>query len=217
MYVAKGDRTGRRRLAAGRRLGARLGVVTSVVILLLGALTPTAAHAGEVVCPADITQWRLLDKDYGLARWEAYRFTLLSATPRFLVSDGRQLDNNTDQPVEYTIVSSVSNTFTVSNTVGVNVNVSSFLTINVSQNIVMQRQTQLGVTLKTTVPPRTRLIAEYGVEGYDVSYGVEAWRTAWVGDNPPPLNVGLRCVEWGYYPQSTIAPTHIETWRLRTA
>ncbi|MGI5292937.1 hypothetical protein ACQEVF_57840 [Nonomuraea polychroma] len=218
MNVPKDDRTGRRRLGPGRRWRARLGVVTSIAILLSGLLTPSAAHAGDwVPCPASITEWRRLGGSLGVTRWEGYRFTLFSATPQFLVSDGRQLDNNTDQPVEYTISSSVSSTFTVSVTVGVTANVGSFLTTNVSRNIVMQRQTSLGVTLSTTVPPRTRLIAEYGVEGYNVSYGVEAWRTTFVGDNPPPPDSGWSCEEWGYYPQNTVAPTHLETWRLRTA
>ncbi|WP_182882514.1 MULTISPECIES: hypothetical protein [unclassified Microbispora] len=63
--------------------------------------------------------------------------------------------------------------------------------------------------------PHTRLIAEYGVEGYNVSYAIEAWRVRRTGSGTP--SPGDRCEEWGWYPQNTIAPTNLEGWRLRTA
>jgi hypothetical protein len=57
-------------------------------------------------------------------------------------------------------------------------------------------------------------VAEYGVEGYNVSYAVEAWRVRKAGSATPVT--GDRCEEWGWYPQNTNAPTYIEGWRLRT-
>lgn len=64
-------------------------------------------------------------------------------------------------------------------------------------------------------PPRTRLIAEYGVDGYHVDHAVEAWRVQTTGSGTPVT--GDRHEELGYYPRSTIALTHLEGWRLRTA
>lgn len=218
MNVPKNDQAGRRRLRLGRRWRARLGVVTSIAVLLSELLTPSAAYAGAVIpCPAGITEWRHIAQTGRppVHIWEGYRFTTLSVTPQFLISDGRFLDNNTDLPISYTISSSVSKTYSVSVTTGVTANIGSYLTTNVSSNIVMTRVTAVGVSLTTTVPPRTRLIAEYGVEGYNVSYGVEAWRVRRIKSGTPAT--GDQCEELGYYPQNTIAPTHLEGWRLTTA
>ncbi|MFC4115153.1 hypothetical protein [Nonomuraea zeae] len=218
MNAPRDGRAERRRLGRGRRRHSRLGAVASIALLLSGLLTPTAAHAGQIVpCPASITEWRrvLQTGRPPVSIWEGYRFTTLSVTPQFLISDGRQLDNNTDLSVGYEIQSSVSRTHSVSATTGVTANVGTYLTANVSSTIEMSRTTAIGVTLTVTVPPRTRLIAEYGVEGYNVSYAVEAWRVRRVGSGTPAP--GDQCEEWGYYPQNTIAPTHLEGWRLRTA
>ncbi|MEV0232911.1 hypothetical protein [Nonomuraea sp. NPDC050786] len=216
MNVPKDDPAERDRLRVGRRWRTRLGAITSIAILFSGLLTPGTAHAGNIVpCPADITEWRRIGWGGPLqVLWEGYRFTTLSVTPQFLISDGRLLDNNTDRPVDYTISSSVSQTFTVSASTGVTANVGSYLTTSVSRNIVASRVTSIGVSLATTVPPYTRMIAEYGVEGYNVSYGIEAWRVKRRDDKTP--TTGDRCEEWGWYPQNTIAPTHLEGWRLRT-
>jgi hypothetical protein len=194
-------------------------VVASAAALLTALVVPSPAHASaDVLCPHNlITEWRRTGTWLGLTGWQGYRFTTLSATPKFLISDGRTLTNNTDLPVTYTIASSVSQTFSVSATAGITANAGSYLTASVSSNIVMSRTTALGVTLSTTVPPRSTFIAEYGVDGFDVSYLVEAWSTVYVGDNPPPTDVQWGCTEMGTFPQQTLAPTHLEGWRLRTA
>lgn len=218
MNVLKDGPAKGNRLGAGRRWRTRLGAITSIAILFSGLLTPSAAHAGnKVPCPADITEWIRLGIIGHTAywTWEGHRFTTQSVTPQFFVSDGRLLDNNTDQPVNYTISSSVSRTYQVTASVGVTANVASYLSSTVSANIQQSRTTSIGVSLTTTVPPHTRLIAEYGVEGYNVSYGIEAWHSAHMWNAPPAP--GDRCEEWGWYPQNTIAPTNIEGWRLRTA
>lgn len=218
MNNARAGRAGWRRLRGWRRSGRRAGLIASIAILFSVLLTPSAAHAGQIVpCPESITEWRRLfySGRPPVATWEGYRFTTLSVTPQFLVSDGRVLDNDTDLPVDYNISSSVSQEYSISATTGVTANAGAYLTANVSSTIVARRTTAIGVALRVTVPPRTRLVAEYGVEGYNVSYAVEAWRTRKVGSATPVT--GDRCEEWGWYPQNTIAPTHIEGWRLRTA
>jgi hypothetical protein len=131
---------------------------------------------------------------------------LLSATPQFLVSDGRVLDNGLDRPATFNVTSSISQTYRVAATVGVMSNPQNFLSGSVSVTIEASRTTQVGVSVTTEVPPHSRVIAEYGVEAYAVSYAIEAWQS---------LNMNGTCEEWGYYPQSTQAPTNIEGWRLR--
>lgn len=207
---------------------------------------PGVASAGAIVaCPSGITEWKLLagvrpkssnpqdSPDLGTSPdaeasplgsppwrnlWEGYRYTLVSAVPQFLVSDGRALDNGTDSPVTYTVTSSVSKTYRISVTTGVSAEkVKDFLNFSVSSSIESSVTTQIGVNFSTVVPARTRLIAEYGTDVYQVTYYIEAWR--WRGPvavaAPPPAPGTPGCEEWGYYPQSTQAPTRLETWRLR--
>lgn len=214
------------------------GALATLTALLSGFVvtaTPSVANAGAIVpCPAGITEWRLISGYYpGYAPpsradtdgivipiniWEGYRYTLVSAVPQFLISDGRALDNGTDSPVNYTITSSVSKTYRISATVGISATlVKDFLTSNVSSSIESSVTTSIGVTLSTAVPPRTRLIAEFGTDVYQVSYYIEAWRYRVVGRLGPPAAGTAGCEEWGYYPQSTQAPTRLETWRLRYA
>lgn len=209
---------GHDRTSTGRTWRTRIGLVAGLAGLLAGlavVLTPAAASAGAIVpCPSGISEWRKIFQYKSRTIWEGYRYTLHSSTPTFMVSDGRVLDNGTDNPISYQITSSVSQTFSVTQTVGIQTNPTSWLTASVSTQIVASRTTAIGVSITTTVPPRSRLIAEYGVEGYYVTYAMEAWR-AENYTRQPPLT-GDRCEEWGYYPQSTYAPTLLEGWRLRT-
>jgi hypothetical protein len=198
-----------------RRWWARFGVlttITGVLSTLLVALVPGVANAGAIVpCPDTITEWKTV-RSAGRVGWvwEGYRYTLYSVTPIFLVSDGRLLDNQLDSSATYTVSSSISQTFRISASVGVDAKVGDYLTTRVSSSIELSRTTQIGVQISTVVPARSRVIAEYGVEGYYVTYAIEAWRhTGW---DPAP---GKRCEEWGYYPQATSAPTKLEGWRLR--
>ncbi|MCA2230480.1 hypothetical protein [Nonomuraea aurantiaca] len=191
--------------------------LASLLASLFVAVTPGVANAGNIVpCPADITEWRGIGPLRPGYRWEGYRYTLLSAAPYFLVSEGQLLDNGTDSTVPYTITTTRSTTFRITSAVGVQAGkAEDFLKTNVSTTIEASRTTSLGVSFTVQVPPRTRLIAEYGVEAYQVNYAIEAWRATAGPNNPPPT--GARCEEWGYYPQSGTAPTYTEGWRLRTA
>jgi hypothetical protein len=204
--------------SGARRWWARFGVLTTIAGVfstLMVALVPGVANAGAIVpCPDTITEWKVV-RNLGRAGriFQGYRYTLHSITPVFLVSDGRLLDNQLDSPATYTVSSSVSQTFRISATVGVDAKAGDYLTTKVSTSIELSRTTQIGVQVSTVVPPRSRVIAEYGVEGYYVTYAIEAWQTAvpW-SETPGP---GRRCEEWGYYPQATNAPTKVEGWRLR--
>lgn len=208
---------GHDRTPTARTWRTRIGLVAGLASLLAGlavVVAPAAASAAVVPCPSGISEWRKIFQYKSRTIWEGYRYTLQSSTPTFMVSDGRVLDNGTANPITYQITSSMSQTFSVSQTVGIQTNPTSWLTASVSTQIVFSRTTAIGVSITTTVPPRSRLIAEYGVEGYLVKYYMEAWRS----DNytrKPPLT-GDRCEEVGYWPQSTYAPTLLEGWRLRT-
>ncbi|MDG4830028.1 hypothetical protein O7627_12040 [Solwaraspora sp. WMMD1047] len=199
----------------------RFGVVSALAGLLSAvglAVTQAPASAGAwVTCPAGLTGWKVVHGSRGGQIWEGYRYTLHSAVPTFLVSDGQLLDNSgTDLSVSYTITSSVSRTYSVTATVGVQTQPTQWLTTSVNTSIVSSVTTARGVSISTTVPPRTRLLAEYGVEAYQVSYAIEAYRTERIAGNKQPPGPNNRCEEWGYYPQNAIAPTHVEGWRLRT-
>jgi hypothetical protein len=84
----------------------------------------------------------------------------------------------------------VSRTYSITRTVGVETKVQDFLTTTVSNTIVNSVTTSIGVTITTTVPPRTRLLAEYGVESYEVSYAIEAYRSKRLAPNKPPPATG---------------------------
>lgn len=132
-----------------------------------------------------------------------YKYTILSSTPVFFVSEGRLLDNQTSQPVQYQITTSVAQTIQVTVSTGFQQSLTKELTTTVSSQIQASRTTALNVQFSTTVPPNSRFLAEYGIQGYQVEFGASVWK--W--------RVGS-CEEWGWYPQSTLAPTNVEGWRL---
>jgi hypothetical protein len=212
-----------------------MGIVVGLGVLLAGLvlpLSPGAAAATTVTCPAGITEWKFVggkrpgsvvqgrpagSDTFLVNTWDGYRYTLVSAVPQFLVSDGRILDNTTNGDATFTVTSQIQRSYSISATTGITANnVRDFLNINVSSTIQAGVTTSLGVTVSTTVPAHTRMIAEYGVDVYQVSYYIEAWRVSTqFGTPPPPPGTG-NCQELGYYPQNTLAPTVIEGWRLRT-
>jgi hypothetical protein len=123
----KGQEVVRPAKRSGRRLRrSRLVVLTAFGVMLSSLVvttTPGVANAGAIVpCPAGITEWRLLwGRNPGSVTpvhaapdgiyippynmWEAYRYTLVSAVPQFLVSDAKALDNGLDVPVNDEITS----------------------------------------------------------------------------------------------------------------
>jgi hypothetical protein len=214
-----------------RSLRAKLKVLVALAGLIsglavMGAPGPASAQIPPlpdfelVPCPSGMTEFRFIAIQANRMHWvwEGYRYTLVSATPRFAVSDIQVLDNTgSDIPVEnLTITSERSETHTISTTVGVSVNnVRDFLNANVSVNVVSSVTTKLGVAFTVQIPARTRFTAQYGVEVYDVQYYIEAWRFSdpSMRGQPPPAGA-VACKERGLHPQSTVAPTVAETWRL---
>jgi hypothetical protein len=217
-------RSSRSRRTRLKIVAALAGLLSSLAVM--GAPGPASAQVPPlpdfelVPCPAGMTEFRFIAIQANRLHWvwEGYRYTLVSATPRFAVSDVQVLDNTgSDLDVEnFTITSERSETHTISTTVGVAVNnVREFLNTNVSVNVVSSVTTRLGVAFTVRVPARTRFTAQYGVEVFDVQYYIEAWRFSdpSMRGQPPPVGA-VACKEWGLYPQSTVAPTPADAWRL---
>src|SRR5688572_24724835 len=154
----------------GGRIRSRLGAIAGLASLLSALVVvvmPSPASAGAIVaCPNGITEWRVAQiNQRARVRWEGYRYTLVSSTPRFAVSDAKVLDNGTSVPVDYTVTSERTQRHAVTVAVGVEAKPAttlSFLTTSVSVNVVSEITTKRGVTFKLSVPPLTRLTAEYG-------------------------------------------------------
>jgi hypothetical protein len=174
---------------------------------LATVVVPGTAHAGAIVpCPGDIQYWYVVGQTRPWKIYEGHRYRIVSATPRFLVSDGRAVSNTLDYPISGTATANQTRTFQVTTTVGVAYDLTEQLTINVSVTIMQSRSTMIGVSTSFDVPAHSTVYADYGVHGYDVSYYVEKWRR--IGNS-------ANCEEWGYYPSTVTAPTYIEGWQIR--
>ncbi|GAA4469175.1 hypothetical protein [Phytohabitans houttuyneae] len=205
LFRRRQGRTGTRRRS---RLTAWV-LTASLAAGLAAVIAPSAAQAGAIVpCPSDIQYWHHYAYLGRLGHmYEGHRYRVVSATPRFLVSDGRAVTNGLPYPVAATVTANQTQTFQVTTTVGVAAQLTEQLTINVSTAITQIRSTMIGVSTSFEVPAYSTVYADYGVHGYDVSYYVEKWHRR---------NASTSCEEWGYYPSTVTAPTYIEGWQLRT-
>lgn len=133
-------------------------------------------------------------------------YTLISAIPTFNVSDARSVDNGLDSPISATFKSEQSRTYTITTSAGTTASLMGFLTANVSATITQSRTTAIGVSSTVTVPARSRVLGEYGVDAYIVTYDVQSYGTL----------DGKKCNDNGSPVRETRnAPTIIETWRFR--
>ncbi|GIH05389.1 hypothetical protein Rhe02_34560 [Rhizocola hellebori] len=203
---------GRSRRARWRQRGGTVAALVGLITTVLVVITPSVANAGAIVaCPTDYTDSRLVkDKrgniPFGYA-FELYRYTILSATPVFVVSNGRILENGSDSPFQQTVTTTASVTVKVSVSVGVEAGVVGVFKSSVNSSIETTRTSSIQVSTTVTVLPHTTVIAEYGIDSYRIEFGASVWRT----------RPGGLCEEWGWYPQTTMAPTVFERWRVRNA
>jgi hypothetical protein len=200
----------RRRFA---RIGARVALSGLLAGLGVAVASSPAAAAAAVACPSAVT-WTDVIRFRHMNRYVGYETITQSVTPVFLVSDARFLDNGLDSPVAYTITSSVSQTFAVTASVGINIDVTSYLKTSVSTTIQYSRTTSIGVSITATVPAHSQVYADYGVDGYYVTYTIQKW---WgeTYNRQPPVPGANQCFLKGTYPQATNAPTNSEGWKLR--
>ncbi|MDG4791210.1 hypothetical protein O7626_35835 [Micromonospora sp. WMMD1102] len=197
----------------------RFGMVT-VLATLLSTLTVVAtagaasADPPQIPCPSDAfpaTVGAATTSDVGtsgiiIVRRTLYRYvSVASVSTTFNIAYARVFDNaGNSAPLNTTIVTETSQTFSVTVTVGTTAKLSEFLTRNVSAQIVASITTKFGVTINTTVAPYSRLLAEYGVEAFNVTYNVQKIE-----------QIQNRCFDHGITQAATNAPTYVEGWRLR--
>lgn len=193
-----------RRLSAHVALAAVAGTLTAVVL-------PGAAHAAVIPCPTDPNiVWigpQAVAKN--IVVYKGVRYDVVSSTPTFYVSDARVVDNSLDTPITATFTSAQSRTYTVTVTVGTSTQLVKKLQTNVSVSIVESRSTSIGVNATATVAAHSRVIGNYGVEGFDIVYDAQSvWKRA--------DSTGI-CIDQGTQRASTSAPTYVEGWRISAA
>jgi hypothetical protein len=136
-------------------------------------------------------------------------YTLISSVPTFNVADGRSVINTLDAPVTTTFTAMESRTFTVSTSAGVQASFFKFLTASVSVNATLSRTTALGVSTTTVVPPRTRVLAEYGIEAFEIVYDVQDYACTDCSSCP------VKCwASGGPKREARNVPTIVEGWRF---
>lgn len=134
-------------------------------------------------------------------------YTVVSATPKFFVSDGRLVENRLDQSISATFTSSQSRTFSVTVSIGTSAQLTDKLQSTINVSIQRQRTTAIGVNATVTVNPHTRVTGLYGVEGFRVVYDATSmWRVG-----------GEECSTIEVVRSATDAPTVVEGWRFTSA
>ncbi|WP_146163921.1 hypothetical protein [Pseudosporangium ferrugineum] len=178
------------------------------MITLTSALTTVAmpAPAQAHSCPAGL-QWSLTSHEW-FPEYYAVQYVVDSVTPDFLVSEQRAVVNNTNTQATASFTSSVSQTFSMSVTVGTSASLFGFLTANVSASISMSTTTMTGVSASAPVPPFSRVVGQYGVEAYRVTYTENTYHN--IGYNPPNDSCTLYASRQG----TSVAPTVFSGWRV---
>jgi hypothetical protein len=200
--------------AAGARRGSRWWRSRPAVFATLAALvsglalvtTPATASAQVNWVPCPTSHNESAGEIHNLRLFR--HLTLVSAVPTFDKADGRFVDNPLDIPAQATFTSQQSHTFTiqVSSQVSTQPTLLDFFNVQVSTTITNSRTTATGVNAQVVVPPHTRIIGDYGVAAYDITYDVEFWAQH--------KQTG-RCLRDAQTVRETRnAPTNDEGWRL---
>ncbi len=140
-----------------------------------------------------------------IERW--YQITPISATPEFIVSDGRVVDNQTNEVIQATFTSQQTRQISITASFGLDFQVTEKLKTNVSSQIVQSRTTAIGINAAVAVQPHTRMIGEYGLQAFAATYDIyvfDSWNR-------------YRCFDRGTWRESTHAPTVLEGWRFTVA
>jgi hypothetical protein len=168
------------------------------------ATAPAPASAGQVPCPSFTAPNVEYGSVGGIGVLKVLR--LVSATPTFDRVDSRSVDNPLDMPVSATFTSQNSSTISIAAGAQVKIvpTLLRFFEVTVSTTITVTKTTQIGVSTTATVPPHTRLVGEYGVSSFDITYDVDV---LFVDDGPT-------CFFGGTARESRHAPTDNEGWRL---
>jgi hypothetical protein len=136
-------------------------------------------------------------------------YQLVSATPTFDVVESRTAQNDLDAPISATFTSSLSRTVTMTVTIGVTAKFNDFVSSTVTTSVTVSRTSMIGVSTTAPVPPHSRVIAEYGIAGYDVVFTGQRFNGVGIG------NVPILCVAGAREQGTGHAPTTSEGWRVR--
>jgi hypothetical protein len=195
-----------------RPMHGKLAVLTMLVAMMSGAgvLSQPGVASAQSSCDPDIVWARGIWAPFG------NKVVVLSATKSFVPAFGKFFDNFQDvpQPVTYTATESRTTTVTISVATTVDraimeQKLTTKLQTTVSTQIVQQRTTSFGVEIPATVPPRTRLLGEFGMEEYAVTYQVDLYFQGYRDGR-------LECVRLSSTQGATQAPTINEGWQFRT-
>ncbi|WP_327000467.1 hypothetical protein OHA72_35780 [Dactylosporangium sp. NBC_01737] len=192
-----------------------VAAVSAVAAVATGvAAFPGTAHANDyfgpvVSCPGDPNIiWKQFSVGRDVLLREGFQYTILSATPKFNVSDSRSVTNNLTTPVQVEFNSIRSQTYTVTVERGTSQQLVDKVNETVSVTVQVQRTSSIGVKASFEVPAMTTVVGEYGVHSYNVSY--TARRLLW------RYNKGY-CYDQGTVAGTTNAPTAAEGWLFRNA
>ena len=191
----------------------RTSVAAALAGLVAGLVTvvsPAPAHADIKWPPCwEFGTFRIHDPES--LRW-LFVFTVRSATPTFLKSEGRFATNHTDREQTVQFTSSVTDTKTMATAVNFSAGTRRQIVQNVfeisasfgiTRTVTESTATSIGVNVTITAPPRSTVQGDYGVRGYilDHDYAVYDRRT---------------CELQGHIPNATMTiPTTDQGWETR--
>lgn len=188
----------RSRTAAGAALAALMSTLT---------VGTSAAQANDESCPAGL-KWSYYSwPEWNLNYWGADEYVVNSSQPTFLVAEERSVSNHTETVATATFTSSVSKTYGLTVTVGVSSSLFQTLTTSVSASITTSTTTTTGVSATASVPPRGRVIGQYGVEAYHVNYTLNTYASY-------SATPGENCSRTSSAQGTTVAPTVYTGWRV---
>lgn len=185
-----------------------LAVVASAAFVVVGA---APARADEVPChELGDREWELVGGGHRTV-YESYDYLSFISTPTFNVSDRRIAVNELDTPNSVTFTSEQSQTWSITVGASMEKSLTETLKLTVSADITHSRTTSIGVSVTATVPPRSTVLGEYGIQAFDVTFEARTYQKIIDFDGP----TRQRCEDLGVSTHHVNAPTDREGWRTR--
>ncbi|MEN3615292.1 hypothetical protein AAH979_37920 [Plantactinospora sp. ZYX-F-223] len=189
-----------------------LTVAASAGLVVLVEAAPAAASPGLCI-ELGARDWEWVPSSPERPVWESYDYLSFNSTPTFNVSDTRIAVNNLDTPASVTFTSQQSQTFSVSVSASMKASLLKKLELTVGSNVQWSRTTAVGVSVTATVPPRSGIRGDYGVQAYDVTFEAQTWGRRTIQIGYPPSRI-YTCEDLGVRTYHINAPTDLEGWRV---